>query len=250
MRIALLFSGQPRTVDGVIFQSIQNTLLSQYDVDVYAHFWEYSEPCKSNSSYLENIEKFKTQYSPKALVIDPPLLESEYPSGLNTNWMKNSYSMYCSMKRVYNLFESTSNNIKYNWIIRIRVDSILYRVPDLTTLPTNRIYVPDWHKGAKVVVNHMVILSPNLAKMFFSIQDTFQQLKGSIDEEYVYSHLELHNQLHFLHPLDMTIFFPTISRDGISKENPPPDGDDAFRVTKFINNNKHSIFTRLNNIHL
>jgi hypothetical protein len=245
MRIALLFSGQPRSVDGIIFKSIQDTLLSQYNVDVYAHFWEYSEPGKSTSSCLENIEKFKSQYSPKALAIDPPLLESEYPSGLNTNWMKNSYSMYTSMKRVYSLFESKSKDIEYSWIIRIRVDSILYRVPDLTTLPTNRIYVPDWHKNAKVVVNHMVILSPNLAKMFFSIQDTFQQLKGTIDEEYVYSHLELHNQLQFLQPLDIAIFFPTISRDGITKETPPPNGHDRFRVTELIQDNSHRVFTRL-----
>ena len=250
MRIALLFSGQPRTVDGIIFKSIQDTLLSHYDVDVYAHFWEYSDPDKSNSSYLENIEKFKRQYSPKALAIDPPLLESEYPERLNTNFEKNSYSMYASMKRVYTLFESTSKDIKYSWIIRIRVDSVLYRVPDLTTLPNNRIYVPDWYNNAKVVVNHMVILSPNLAKMFFSIQDTFQQLKGTIDEEYVYSHLELHKHLRFLHPLDMTIFFPSFSRDGIIGANKPLDGQYIYRVTKFVEDKHHSVFTKLKKVYL
>lgn len=250
MRIALLFSGQPRTVDGIIFKSIQDTLLSQYNVDVYAHFWEYSDPGKSTSSCLENIEKFKSQYSPKALAIDPPLLESEYPPGLNTNWMKNSYSMYASMKRVYTLFESTSKDIEYSWIIRIRVDSVLYRVPDMTTLPTNRIYVPNWYDHRNLIVNHMIILSPNLAKMFFSIQDTFQQLKGTTDEEYVYSHLELHNYLQFLHPLDMTMFFPTFSRDGIIGANHPLDGQYTFRVIKFVEDNHHNVFNKLKKVHL
>ena len=230
MRVALLFSGQPRTVDGITFESIKATFLSRYQVDVYAHFWRYVDLDKAVSTAADNIEKFKNQYSPKATATDRPLTESEYPPNAITSLQKNSYSMYVSMKRVYELFEATNENIAYDWIVRIRVDSVIYRCPNLTTLPRGYIYAPKWHDNPELVVNHTIIMSPEHAKRFFSIPDTFRQIDGPSDEHYVYAHLKLHNMTQFLSPLSMNIFYPTFSRDGVISANPSPPGDNNYRV--------------------
>lgn len=232
MRIALLFSGQPRVVDGIVFKSIQEVFLSKYDVDVYAHFWDYVDSSKANASASDSIRKFKDQYSPKAIAVDPPLREDEYPASASSSWPRNSYSMYASFKRVYTLFEATRNEIDYDWIIRIRIDSVLFRVPDLRTLENGRIYVPKWHGDSPVIVNHTIIIAPELAKTFFSIQDSFEELNGSIDEEYMYSHFKLNNLLPFLSPLSMDVFYPAFSRDGITTQDPPPNGEYIYKVTK------------------
>lgn len=230
MRIALLFSGQPRVVDGIVFKSIQTVFLSRYDVDVYAHFWDYADSSKTNTTARESIQKFKNQYSPKAIVVDPPLTDDEYSPNAVSSYQKSSYSMYASMKRVYTLFEATADTT-YDWIVRIRADSVIYRCPDLTTLPRGYIYVPDWHAPrTNVVVNHTIIMTPEHAKWFFSINDTFQHLKGPFDEDLVHSHFEFYDMVKFRRALSMNIFYPTFSRDGIVGIDPPSNGDRAYRV--------------------
>jgi len=231
MRVALLFSGQPRVVDGIAFKSIQDVFLSKYEVDVYAHFWDYVDTSKANTSASENIQKFKVQYSPKAIRVDPPLQEDEYSPKAISNWQRNSYSMYASLKRVYTLFESTRNGTEYDWIVRIRIDSVIFRCPDLRTLPFGRIYVPNWHgDNNPVIVNHVIIISPEFAERFFSIYDVFDTLTASIDEEYVYAYFKSYGLLEFRTALSMDIFYPSFSRDGVNPANPSPNDDNTYRV--------------------
>jgi len=231
MRVALLFSGQPRVVDGIAFKSIQDVFLSKYEVDVYAHFWDYVDTSKANTTASESIQKFKDQYSPKAVQVDPPLREDEYSSRATEYWQRNSYSMYASLKRVYTLFESTRNGTEYDWIVRIRIDSVIFRCPDLRTLPFGRIYVPNWHGDHNpVIVNHVIIISPEFAERFFSIYDVFDTLTAPTDEEYVYAYFKSYGLLESRTALGMDIFYPSFSRDGVNPANPSPNDDNTYRV--------------------
>jgi len=140
--------------------------------------------------------------------------------------------MYASMKRVYMLFEETRNGTEYDWIVRIRNDSVIFRCPDLRVLPHGYIYVPNWHgDNNPVIVNHVIIISPEFAQRFFSLYDVFDALESNIDEEYVYAYFKSYGLLEFRNALNMDFFYPTLTRDGIDPVTPASNNDNVYRVT-------------------
>ena len=244
MRIALLFSGQPRCVDGISYESIKRCLLDRYTVDVYAHFWGDLETAKSSGSMDANLERFKELYSPKAMRVDPPLQPDEFPLSFlqryspvpltrdmiltleaSSNWaywIRNCVSMYTSMGRVYELFK-TAGGGQYDWIIRTRTDCVFLRCPMLESLERNRLYAPQWHGvRQEVVVNHALIVSPSLAPALFSIRSTLERLPGKMDESFVFHHLKSQGVLSSVRTLPMRIFYPTLTRDGCQTDKPEP----------------------------
>ena len=243
-RVALIFGGQPRCIDGLSYDGFQKCILSQYDVDVYAHFWGDIETGKSSGKVAENIERFKELYNPKAIRIDPPLTAKEFPlefvqrhsptpvtyeNIMNLQpidsgyWRRNTISMYTSMSRAYDVFESSSTG-QYDWIIRARTDCVLLRCPRLEALDSACIYAPDWHgPNNPVIVNHVLIMSPSIAPTLFRIRSTVGGLRGKVDETFVYNHLWVHGFLDRVRTLPMSVFYPTLTRDGIQTDKPEPD---------------------------
>jgi hypothetical protein len=241
-RVALIFSGQPRCIEGLSYEGFRKCVLDQYDVDVYAHFWGDIETEKSIGSASANIELFKKLYNPKSIRVDPPLLAEEFPLSFiqshspipitqtnilqvqSTNWaywIRNCISMYTSMSRAYDVFESSGN--QYDWIIRTRTDCVLLRCPRLEKLNPYYMYAPDWHGPHNpVIVNHALIVPPSIAPTLFRIRYTVEGLRGNMDETFVYNHLWYHGFLDRVRTLPMSVFYPTLTRNGVQTDKPEP----------------------------
>jgi hypothetical protein len=241
-RIAILFSGQPRCVDGLSYQAFKTCLLDRYDVDVYAHFWGDIETDKSAGTATANLERFKELYSPKAIRVDPPLRADEFPLPflqphsptpltreniltLKANnwayWVRNCVSMYTSMGRVYDLFKTHGGD--YDWIIRTRTDCVLLRCPDLANLERNYLYAPQWHgRTQDVIVNHALIVPPSLALGLFGIRETLEQLPGKMDEDFIFHRLKTTGTLQWVRTIPLDQYYPTLTRDGIQTDKPEP----------------------------
>lgn len=243
-RVALLFSGQPRCIDGLSYQSFLKCMLSKYDVDVYAHFWEDIESDKSTGRASDNIELFKKLYNPKVLQVDPPLRGDEFPlafiqphspvaltseniCGIQASnwayWVRNCVSMYTSMDRVYSAFESHRTG-NYDWIIRTRTDCVLLRCPRLDLLNKRYLYAPNWHGHTNpVVVNHALLVPADMAPVLFRIRHTLEELAGHMDETFIYNHLKKHGVLDRVRTLPMGVFYPTLTRNGLQTDRPEPN---------------------------
>jgi hypothetical protein len=236
-RVALIFSGQPRSVDGISYESFKKCILDKYNVDVYAHFWSDIETGKSIGSIDKNIETFKRLYNPKSIEVDLPLKAEEYPLDFIQKyssypitcenvfdipynngwaaWARNCVSMYTSMQRAYKVF-TESGMSEYDWIIRARTDCVLLRFPRLDVLDKHFFYVPNWHGNHNpVIVNHALVLTPDIAPIVFNIRNSLENLQGSIDEEFVYNYLKSADILHRVQTIPLTQFYPTLTRDGI-----------------------------------
>lgn len=243
LRVALLFSGQPRCVDGLSYQAFKTCLLDRYDVDVYAQFWGDIESNKSTGTTAANLERFKELYAPKAIRVDPPLRADEFPlSFLQPHspepltqdtlltltsdnwayWVRNCVSMYTSMGRVYELFKTESSG-DYDWIIRTRTDCVLLRCPDLAALERNYLYAPQWHSLAQgVLVNHALIVAPPLAPALFDIRNTLEQLPGKMDEDFIFHRLRTTDTLRYVRTIPLDQFYPTLTRNGVETDRPEP----------------------------
>lgn len=242
-RVAVIFSGQPRCVDGLSYDSFKKCILDRYDVDVYAHFWGGLDSDKSSGNVAHNIELFKRLYNPKAIKVDPPLRGDEYPiefvqrtsrrvitpnNVLNIppsnggSLLRNCISMYESMRRAYDLHRNCGGT--YDWVIRTRSDCVLLRFPELEKLDPSYIYSPQWHGlDQAVIVNHTLLIPPSLAPNVFSIRNTVEHLPGVSDEWFVFNHLARCGLTQSIRTLPKTIFYPTLTRNGIVTDHPEPD---------------------------
>ena len=242
-RVAVLFSGQPRCVDGLAYQAFKTCLLDRYTVDVFAHFWGDVESTKSSGTASANLDRFKELYAPKAIRVDPPLRADEFPlaflqphssevlthdtlltlpSSNWASWVRNCVSMYTSMGRVYELFKAHGG--EYDWIVRTRTDCVLLRCPQLESLEPGHLYAPQWHGLTQdVIVNHALIVAPSLAPALFQIRDTLEQLPGKMDESFVFHRLHRIGALRHVRTIPLSAFYPTLTRDGVHTDKREPD---------------------------
>ena len=153
MKVALLFSGQPRFITGPQYSVIKECLLDRYDCDVFCHYWwirdQKNEYITSSWSGLGKYEIDANQpidqilenlYQPKKTSYDAPLEQN------TANVVEyNIRSMYTSMYKCYQLYEdySSTHNIKYDWVIRSRPDYALNVIIPFNQLSNEHIYIPD-----------------------------------------------------------------------------------------------------------
>jgi hypothetical protein len=180
MKLALLFSGQPRFINSASYDSIKRNFLEKYDCDVYAHFWFSPDPTTvyetSEWSTLGNltfptdtIDVFTSLYSPKAISYDPPPKESEivlrpYPKVSNQRTPYNFLCLNESQKKVYQLVQTPE---QYTFIIWIRSDSYIYRLPDITEWNPSSIYLAGQDLSRNVFNVSILFLPPLQAKLFY-----------------------------------------------------------------------------------
>lgn len=155
LKIALLFSGQARFFDSEPYESIKKHILDNpnYDCEIYCHFWwdngiQLKYECSPWNGWGElpirkdTYQKLYDLYKPVSIKWNFPLAREETDFGLNTIHVNTPYnvrSMYTSLQRVYEQFETVNNlkfdsNSKYDFIVRIRYDTILEEFPDLKEL--------------------------------------------------------------------------------------------------------------------
>jgi hypothetical protein len=133
MKIALCFAGQARSFEKG-FEYYKRNLLNHYDVDVYIHSWKINEQQKIIDLYQPLEYCFE----------DPPFTDAnsrythtpdatKYPP-------RNNYLQFYSINKVKELI---CENIRYDWIIRSRMDYALNTVIPFAELDKNKLYIPN-----------------------------------------------------------------------------------------------------------
>jgi hypothetical protein len=153
-RIAILFSGQLRQVNGLSFRTIDAALLRRYDCDVYGTFG-----VRGTSSDL-HLAEFEELYSPVLAEtyaddpegilrrLFPPPETPLYPrfsflaSGTNK---LNVVALYDGLNRSYDQLQRglAAGRGPYDWVVRLRTDAVIAVTMDLAKLERGYVYVAD-----------------------------------------------------------------------------------------------------------
>lgn len=174
MKVALVISGQPRFVKECAPYLIQN-IVSKYNTDVFAHLWFDETLIKTPYKYEGNwtnqtissdaIDSFKSIYHPKLIEIEESISFQDDNMDFNASMKKyndwptpnapdnmkngtrgfsnliksNQLSYFYSLNKANLLkrkFEYT-NNLKYDWVIRVRTDTALHSPLELSNYNPN-----------------------------------------------------------------------------------------------------------------
>lgn len=238
LKIALVFSGQPRFVSGYSFESIKYKLLDMYDCDIYAHFWlsnckKWHNVNNSNPNINiinKNIDNFKQLYNPIDILIEEPLNKDTIMNPLlnnndfkfikdnkqNYNVMYKYLSRYTSHKKAFSLIKDVN---KYDFIINLRTDLFINLMPDLNTLSKDKIYSPLRNDKFKYI-DTLNIFPPKYAHYYFNLIDVFNQIynkysDGNIiySESIMYHAFEYHNILQYCEDIPVEQFNFKIVRE-------------------------------------
>ncbi len=171
LKVALLFSGQPRYLDNPYPRSSHKKhIIDRYDTDVFCHTWwdkenecypvgSWSTISKCDSSGKE-LEIIKKAYNPKILVDETPcffefekesrdLIDSKFEGqeGWNEQNYSNILSSLCGIESVIDLVKDYSilEGVEYDFVILSRYDNIIYKFPDLYKLEKDKFYLSDHH---------------------------------------------------------------------------------------------------------
>lgn len=157
-RIAVCFSGQLRFVNEYSRNILKN-LINLYDTDVYAHLWfdqsMIGKPFHHEFTdlYKESIDDFMHTYKPKACVTESCYslfnecdynfvpADNDFVSISAESIRQTIYRMesqWYSIKKSYELIE---NPDQYDYIIRLRTDSLITKPIVLNVLNTHTVYV-------------------------------------------------------------------------------------------------------------
>jgi len=154
MKIALMFYGQPRCYNLEGYKTIQKYLLNAYDCDVYCHMWWNRDEYENNELYdirfesqyipMEpNVpENITNLYSPVSLVADKKFViqDTKYlVPDVNVDGMRGAISQLYSIYSASRLVEWG----KYDWVIKLRYDSRINKLPNLHTLNPKLMYTSD-----------------------------------------------------------------------------------------------------------
>jgi hypothetical protein len=173
MKIALCFSGQPRFINKC-FSSIRTNVISNYDVDVFAHLWFdedlINKPYKygGNGKWVDQrispdaIKDFVKLYNPKNMIIeksktfkDSAILFDQtqhkyYPGSImsvnepdfRNRTVNNTLSYFYSLNRVCLLKKEYeyAHDFKYDYVVRCRTDSMVNTLVDYKIYNTNNIH--------------------------------------------------------------------------------------------------------------
>lgn len=187
-KIALCFSGQPRFIEEA-YPFIKSNVIKNEKVDIFAHLWFdgglTDKPYKygGNGEWQHqrisknSIEIFKKNYNPIYLKVEPSkkfknffLEETYYPSlirykrgainnPLEPNFIErdinNIFSYYYSLNQVCLLKKEYEylNNFKYDVVIKMRTDAIVYTNLNYDDIADNTLYYSDNQRQPDNMIN-------------------------------------------------------------------------------------------------
>lgn len=251
MRIALCFSGQPRFINEVS-ANILNNVVGQYDVDVFGHLWFDDElqtkpykyggtgAWKDQRISSDAIDQFQEIYKPKKLIVekskkflDSNLSDNYLPSLKRYKWgaidnpdepnfevrdVNNIISYYYSLMRVCQIKKEYeySNDFKYDYVIKMRTDSIIHNQIQYEQFPKDIIFfsgmqnqpdgmINDWFNfgGSKV----MDVFMSAFSVIDYCIDECMNQTDGAWCCELI--HRKMINFFGIqCHPLPINITLP------------------------------------------
>ena len=194
MKVAILFSGQPRFYDRLSYVQHKKRLLDVYDCDVFCHFWwsltggEYQTAPWSGLGALpmeRDVDvKISELYRPKAMLHEPPppesIVSAEYPATCTSDTPYNLHSMYLSMKKSYELMAeyATLHGVTYDVVIRTRYDNVFTSFPDLKLLAKDKMYFVHRCEEVRPVITNECVIFVGVAwvKEFMHIYDKIRDI--------------------------------------------------------------------------
>ena len=220
MKIALVFSGQPRFIDGMSYNSIKEFFLNKYDCDVYAHFWFSQDTSTSyetapwstlgNISFpSDTLDIFNKLYNPVKLSFDEPLVhDDKYKKYTNSHSHSGYliYSTYTSLQKAYKLIDNIN---QYDYIIKIRPDIIFNIKFDVNNIDPHSIHVIPMREHPDILYNDtFAIVPPSISNYFFNMVDYIDKYytSGTLcnHEEMFTAHVISSN--YRINPIDMSKF--------------------------------------------
>ncbi len=193
MKIALCFWGQPRFIENpAVFNGLNKVLFSnpEYNVDIYVHTWfnENGTMVGSNWSgihhkmnpktldyivnrYRNNLKHLVWMAQPNFLLDDrfKPLRQQMCDNMQSSVYMVNdiNFNALCSQMvsthEAINLIRHAGIE-QYDWIILMRQDCCLFKLPDLTTLDPNKLYCA--LTGPESIKDDYFIFNPKNSQVF------------------------------------------------------------------------------------
>jgi len=144
-KIALCYSGRPRSVLECFENHREHFLLGQNNVDVFAHLWFDENLTGSNfrsdvgqGTWPDSRIKdwIDINWQPKKILYEQPRSFENFFPDWNVQWHSshpkdNQISMFYGIEKVMNLKREYEelNNFKYDYVIRMRTDLIFLRSP-------------------------------------------------------------------------------------------------------------------------
>lgn len=205
MKVALCFSGQPRSVQET-FPYIEEHILRPFNPDVFTHVWfdnswigkrivSAGGVVATNPIPEDVISVIQELYTPKRMLVDSPrdFDDRDYDSRKYPQIKpKNSLSQRFSVQQAFNLIDDT-----YDVVIRMRFDWAIQTTIELP--PTFRkIFLPNDCPHVDGVNDQFAIGPMNLMKIYCHLYDNIDRLfynDGVVfcDEILLYNHLRQYN---------------------------------------------------------
>ena len=219
MRIALCFSGEPRFIEECYPLIYENLIKPNSIEDIFIHTW-YSENISeiplyknevssfSGGSYIkrDSIEKIKSLYSPKKILVEKPInfinsgidwgnsFSKYYGGGGNEHSaeefknikINNMYSfMYSNMKAILLKKEyELENDFTYDMVIRSRFDNIIKRNIPITNLNPDNLYYQEMSHPDNMISDWINFSSSSNMDAYSSIFLNLDFLKNRALEKY------------------------------------------------------------------
>lgn len=164
MKIAILYSGQPRYIEETIQNHLKFFRLQQHEYKIFAHFW-YSSSFKDirGLSYLDNNIDISNSYLKNILNTDNVLLEDDdlvFSKLKNRNSFNPALHMqFYSLNKLFNLY---SEELKeYDILIRLRTDLFFKssKFFNLDKLKENTLYLSNFIKFDEDSVSDYLAIS-------------------------------------------------------------------------------------------
>lgn len=191
MKIALCLYGQPRFLNNPhVKKRLEEKLFSQYDIDVFGHFW-YSEEINDFTGsdwHAENkfykatntVEVIKERYHLKKYTHEPPkdfsnilteeellILKNKRPNFAGENYysitnVRSLLSHIYSIEAALNLIPDNT----YDFIILTRYDSLIRILPAINSLPPGFIYSSNhsFTNSINTFADNIIIIDGKLTK--------------------------------------------------------------------------------------
>lgn len=159
MKVAVCLSGQPRNYKKS-FQTIQDSFLSELDVDFYFHTWNDVKFTSTDFGFGKYEYLFPQEFLEELIEIFEPInYQIEHPIVFDASgyrcpiWrqpLNNTLSMFYS---IYKSFLLLKNDIKYDYVIRSRFD-LDYSI--YNPIFNNKLQIPSWHNSDHRVIHRGV----------------------------------------------------------------------------------------------
>lgn len=180
MKIAILFSGQPRTVK-LSYENLKDSIFySEHDIKYFAHIWSESDEGATHKGlklpvFYEELRDCLEIYKFERVQIDKQKMFKNLWYGKSGEF-GNLYPMNYSLQKVTQLFKNYVEEFSENFdfVVRMRFDHYLKQRVDFDKIDINKIHVSGESWGTSPIVDDTICCASqeNIIKIYNSIFDS------------------------------------------------------------------------------